>query len=109
MESLELRDRRYRAQKALNALKDDEHAEERQALEVEIAHYQEVCAHEHAEEVEGEWRCKDCDARKTTAVPEPEPEPETAPAAEAAPAESAPADEAAPATEPAAGKPEGNG
>ena len=73
------------------------------ALEAEIAHYQEICEHEHAEEVEGEWRCKDCDLRKTTAVPEPEPEPE--PKAEAAPAESPPEPEAAPPAEAAQDKP----
>lgn len=76
MEPLELRDHRYRAQKALKALKDDAPAEERKALEDQIAHYQEICPHEHAEDVDGEWRCKDCDLQKTTAQPEPEPEPE---------------------------------
>ncbi len=83
LETLELRDRRYRAQKALNLLKGDDQAEERKALEEEIAHYQEICPHEHTEEVEGEWRCRDCDLQKTTVEPEPEPEPESA--AEAAP------------------------
>ncbi len=93
LEPLELRDRRYRAQKALDQLKDESQAEERKALEAEIARYQEICPHEHAEDVEGEWRCKDCDLQKTTAAPEPEPEPEP----EAAPAEeaAAPAEEAA--------------
>lgn len=71
LEALELRDRRYRAQQALNLLKDDEQSEERQALEAQVARYQEMCAHEHVEEVEGKWRCKDCDLQKTTAVPEP--------------------------------------
>lgn len=73
LEPLELRDRRYRAQKALSSLKDDAPADERSALEAEIAHYQEICAHEHTEEGEGQWRCKDCDLQKTTAAPEPEP------------------------------------
>lgn len=81
MEPLELRDHRYRAQKALAELKDDEQSEARTALEAEIAHYQEICTHEHAEEEEGTWRCKDCDLQKTTAAPEPEPE---APTEEAA-------------------------
>ena len=100
LETLELRDHRYRAQKALGLLKEDQ-ADERKALEEQIAHYQEICPHEHAEEVEGEWRCRDCDLQKTTAVPEPEPAPET----EAAPA--APAAETAPANpEAAAAKPE---
>ncbi len=76
LETLELRDRRYRAQQALDLLQDDEQAEERKALEEQIAHYQEICPHEHAEEVDGEWRCRDCDLQKTTAVPEPEPAPE---------------------------------
>jgi len=76
LEPLELRERRYRAQKALNLLKDESQEDERQALESEIAHYQEICDHEHAEEVEGQWRCRDCDLQKTTAVPEPEPEPQ---------------------------------
>ena len=105
LEPLELRDHRYRAQKALNLLKDDSQADERKALEEQIAHYQEICAHEHADEVDGEWRCRDCDLQKTTAEPEPEsqpePEPEPAPepevaapeeAAEAAPVEAATAD-----------------
>ena len=102
LEPLELRDHRYRAQKALNLLKDDDSAEERKALEEQIAHYQEICPHEHADDVDGEWRCRDCDLQKTTAEPEPEPEPEAAPAegeAEAAPAEAA-APEAAPAAAP---------
>lgn len=85
MEPLELRDHRYRAQKALGALKEDAPADERKALEDEIAHYQEVCRHEHAEEVEGEWRCKDCDLQKTTKQPEPEPEAEAESATEAEP------------------------
>ena len=90
LEPLELRDHRYRAQQALSKLSDDSPTEERQALEEQIAHYQEICAHEHAEDVEGEWRCKDCDLRKTTAAPEPEPEPEpVAAAAEEPPAEDA--------------------
>jgi hypothetical protein len=103
LEPLELRDHRYRAQQALGRLKDEDQAEERQALEAKIAHFQEICLHEHAEEVEGEWRCRDCDLRKTTAVPEPEPEPEPV-AAEEAPAEvaAAPAEEAPAAAEPAA-------
>ncbi len=97
LEPLELRDHRYRAQKALNLLKDDSQADERKALEEQIAHYQEICAHEHADEVDGEWRCRDCDLQKTTAEPEPEPAPEpevAAPeeAAEAAPVEAATAD-----------------
>ncbi len=75
LEPLELRDYRYHAQKALNLLGDDGSAEERKALEEQIAHYQEICTHEHTDEVEGEWRCRDCDLRKTTAEPEPEPEP----------------------------------
>jgi len=105
LEPLELRDHRYRAQKALNLLKDDDQADERKALEETIAHYQEICTHEHAEEVEGEWRCRDCDLRKTTAVPEPEPEvaaePEPTPAKETAPAAApAPAAEATPAPTP---------
>ena len=83
LETLELRDRRYRAQQALNSLADESHAEERQALEAEIAHYQEICPHERAEEVEGVWRCKDCDLQKTTAAPEPKPEPEPEPEPEA--------------------------
>ena len=102
LETLELRDRRYRAQQALKLLTDESPAEERKALEAEIAHYQEICPHERAEEVEGEWRCKDCDLQKTTAAPEPEPEPEPEsapePETEAAPAEEAadaPAEEAA--------------
>jgi len=104
LETLELRDRRYRAQQALKLLQDDEQAEERKALEEQIAHYQEICPHEHVDEVEGEWRCRDCDLQKTTAVPEPEPapapEPEPTPAAEAAPAaEPAPEAEPAPAAE----------
>lgn len=86
LEPLELRDHRYRAQKALGLLKDDQ-AEERKALEDAIAHYQEICAHEHAEEVEGTWRCKDCDLQKTTVVAEPEAAGET-PTAEQAQAES---------------------
>jgi rubredoxin len=86
LETLELRDHRYRAQKALALLKGDDQADERKALEEQIAHFQEICPHEHAEEVEGEWRCRDCDLQKTTAVPEPEPEP----AAEAAAAEAKP-------------------
>ena len=77
LESLELRDHRYRAQKALNLLKDENQVEERNALEAEIAHYQEICLHEHAEEVDGEWRCKDCDLQKTTADSESEIEEET--------------------------------
>lgn len=101
LEPLELRDHRYRAQKALNLLKDDGQADERKALEEQIAHYQEICAHEHVDDVDGEWRCRDCDLRKTTAAPEPEPEPKPEAAAaekasDAAPAEAAPA-EAAPA------------
>ena len=105
LETLELRDRRYRAQQALNLLTDESSAEERKALEAEIAHYQEICPHERAEELEGEWRCKDCDLQKATTAPEPEtepaPEPESAPEpeAEAAPAEetaeAAPSEEAA--------------
>jgi len=83
LETLELRDRRYHAQKALGQLGDDQ-VEERKALEAEIAHYQEICPHEHAEEVEGQWRCKDCDLQKTTAVPEPEPEPAPEPTPEPA-------------------------
>ena len=101
LEPLELRDHRYRAQKALNLLKDDGQADERKALEEQIAHYQEICAHEHVDDVDGEWRCRACDLRKTTAAPEPEPEPKPEAAAaeeasDAAPAEAAPA-EAAPA------------
>jgi hypothetical protein len=105
LEPLELRDHRYRAQQALGRLKNEDQAEERQALEAKIAHFQEICLHEHAEEVAGEWRCRDCDLRKTTAVPEPVPEPEPEPvAAEEAPAEvaAAPAEEAPAAAEPAA-------
>ena len=56
LESLELRDHRYRAQKALNLLKDENQAQERNSLEAEIAHYQEICLHEHAEDVDVEWR-----------------------------------------------------
>jgi len=102
LETLELRERRYRAQQALKLLQDDEQTEERKALEEQVAHYQEICPHEHVDEVEGEWRCRDCDLRKTTAVPEPEPapEPEPTPAAEAAPA-AAPAAEVAQKAEPA--------
>lgn len=85
LEPLELRDRRYRAQKALNLLKSEEDAAERATLEEEIAHYQEICVHEHAEDVEGQWRCKDCDLQKTTAVPEPDPAPEPEEAAAAEP------------------------
>lgn len=88
LESLELRDHRYRAQKALDALKEDQ-AEQRQALEAEIAHYREICRHEHVEEEAGTWRCKDCDLQKTTAVPEPE-----AAAAEAPTGQETPAAEA---------------
>jgi len=90
LETLELRDHRYRAQKALGLLKDDQ-AEKRKALEEQIAHYQAICPHEHAEEVDGEWRCRDCDLQKTTAVPEPEPAAEAAPASEAEPANKTPA------------------
>ena len=82
LESLELRDHRYRAQKALSLLKDENQVEERNALEAEIAHYLEICLHEHAEDVDGEWRCKDCDLQKTTVDPEPEFEEETPSAAE---------------------------
>ena len=82
LESLELRDHRYRAQKALNLLKDDNQVKERNTLEAKIAHYQEICLHQHAEEVDGEWRCKDCDLQKTTVDPEPEFEEETPSAAE---------------------------
>ena len=82
LESLELRDHRYRAQKALNLLKDENQVEERNALEAEISHYQEICLHEHVEEVDGEWRCKDCDLQKTTADSEPEFEEETRAVAE---------------------------
>ncbi len=97
LETLELRDHRYRAQKALSKLKEDQ-ADERAALEQQIAHYQEICPHEHAEEVEGQWRCRDCDLQKTTAVEEPEPEPE--PEAEpAAPVEAAPAAQSSPTEE----------
>lgn len=78
LEPLELRDRRYRAQKTLSSLKDDAPDEERSALEAEIAHYQEICSHEHTEEVDGQWRCKDCDLQKTVATPEPEPAAEAA-------------------------------
>jgi len=78
LEPLELRDYRYHAQKALNLLGDDGSAEERKALEEQIAHYQEICTHEHTDEVDGEWRCRDCDLRKTTAEPEPEPAEEAA-------------------------------
>jgi len=112
LETLELRDRRYRAQQELNLLKDDNQAAERKALEEQIAHYQEICPHEHVDEVEGEWRCRDCDLRKTTAAAEPEPEIQASPTAQATPAtedvstaetapatEEAPAAEAAPATE----------
>ena len=109
LEPLELRDHRYRAQKALTLLKDDDAAEERKALEEQIAHYQEICAHEHADEVDGEWRCRDCDLQKTTAEPEPEPEPAPEPevaapeeAAEAAPVEAATADVAPAGAVPAA-------
>jgi len=111
LEPLELRDHRYRAQKALDSLKDEDPAEERQALEAKIAHFQAICAHEHAEEVDGEWRCRDCDLQKTTAVPEPEPvaEPvatEEAPAEAAAPAAAEPAPEPVAAEEaPAAAEP----
>jgi rubredoxin len=76
METLELRDHRYRAQQALAALGDDGDPAVRQALEAEIGHYQEICPHEHAEELEGEWRCRDCDLQKTTAAPEPQAAPE---------------------------------
>ncbi len=104
LEPLELRDHRYRAQKALNLLKGDDQAEEREALEEKIVHYQEICRHEHAEEAEGVWRCRDCDLQETTAEPEPEPEPaadpEPAPTKEAAPAAEAPAAEAKPKPEP---------
>jgi rubredoxin len=79
METLELRDHRYRAQQALAALGDDADPAVRQALEAEIAHYQEICPHEHAEELEGEWRCRDCDLQKTTAAPEPEAAPDEPP------------------------------
>lgn len=99
LEPLELRDRRYRAQQALDRLNDESPAEERTALEAEIAHYQEICPHEHAEDVEGEWRCKDCDLRKTTAAPEPEPETEAAPQSEPEP-ETEPAPQSEPEPQP---------
>lgn len=86
METLELRDHRYRAQQALASLGDDANPARRQALEAEIAHYQEICPHEHAEELEGQWRCRDCDLQKTTGAPEPEAaadEPSPAPEAQA--------------------------
>jgi hypothetical protein len=102
LEPLELRDHRYRAQKALSALKEDQ-AEQRKALEEAIAHYQQICAHQHAEEHEGTWRCRDCDLQKTTAAPEPE----VAAAAEPAGATEPATTEPAAATEPeAAAKPE---
>jgi len=106
LETLELRDRRYRAQQELKLLKDDNQAAERKALEEQIAHYQEICPHEHVDEVEGEWRCRDCDLRKTTAAAEPEPEIQASATAQATPAtedvstaETAPATEEAPTTE----------
>ena len=71
LEALELRDRRYRAQQALKLLGEDDQGEERKALEAQVAHSQEICRHEHVEEVEDQWRCRDCDLQKTTAVPEP--------------------------------------
>lgn len=104
LEPLELRDDRYRAQKTLDLLKDESQIEERKALEEKIAHYQEICPHQHTQEVDGEWRCKDCDLQKTTADLEPEPdsEKETSPVA----TPEAPAvEEATTATEPVAEEP----
>lgn len=63
MESLELRDRRYRLQKEIESLDAETNKGRIEALQADVRKLQEVCPHEHVEESEedGLWRCRDCD------------------------------------------------
>ncbi|MFQ5741700.1 MAG: hypothetical protein ACE5JX_22095 [Acidobacteriota bacterium] len=63
METLELRDRRYRLQQRINALDAEAKKQEIRDLEAEVSRLQAACPHEHREEEpeQGIWRCKDCD------------------------------------------------
>ncbi len=87
MHPLEIREKRFKLQKALEGLED---GPEKAALEAQIEEIRSTCPHEHAEEDEEKgWRCRDCDLLR-----EPEPRPEE----EAATAKPASADEPAPAS-----------
>lgn len=66
MEPLMIRDRRYWLQKEIDGLDPEEDGERIRSLTERIASLQEICPHEHNEEVADEnlWHCRDCDARR---------------------------------------------
>lgn len=92
MHPLEIREKRFKLQKALEGLED---GPDKAALEAQIEQIRATCPHEHTEEDEEQgWRCRDCDLLKP---PPPKPEAEAAEKA----TEAAAAEEAAGAEEPA--------
>jgi hypothetical protein len=64
---LEIREKRFKLQKTLEAL---EQGAEKAAIEAQIEQIRADCSHEHNEQADdGRWRCRDCDL-----VREPEPQ-----------------------------------
>lgn len=66
MKPLMIRDRRYWLQKRIGGLDEETDAGRIEELEEEIEELQEICPHEHDEEVPDDnlWHCRDCDARR---------------------------------------------
>lgn len=66
MEPLMVRDRRYWLQKQIGNLDAEADAERIVELEEQIEALQEICPHEHDEEVPDDnlWHCRDCDLRR---------------------------------------------
>jgi hypothetical protein len=79
MHPLEIREKRFKLQKALEGLED---GPEKAAIEAQIEEIRATCPHEHTEEDEEKgWRCRDCDLLKPP-PPKPAESEETAAAVE---------------------------
>lgn len=75
MHALELRETRFRLEKALAKLDEDSDTD---AIEQRIADLQAVCEHDHFDEDPAKgWRCRDCGL---TRDPEPQPDSDEPPA-----------------------------